>query len=223
MPVWRLLNPDLMKTALLAGSTGLIGSQLLTLLLDSNRYSRVIALTRHELPAHPKLTQIHADGQTLIAYVDQLGADDVFCCLGTTMAKAGSKEKFHQVDFTYPVELATLALARGATQFLVVSSLGADKSSAIYYNQVKGELEEALMGMGYQTLHILRPSLLLGPRKESRTGEDSAKIVYKIFGFLIPKKYKAIDSAKVARGLLHFAGREQTGTFIHESNELQSF
>ena len=212
-----------MKTALIAGSTGLIGSQLLKLLLDSNRYSRVIAITRHELPAHPKLTQIHADGQTLIAYVDQLAADDVFCCLGTTMAKAGSKEKFHQVDFTYPVELATLALARGAEQFLVVSSLGADKNSGIYYNKVKGELEEALTGMGYQSMHILRPSVLLGQRNESRPGEGSAKFVYKAFDFLIPKKYKAIDSAKVARGLLHFASREQAGTFIHESKELQSF
>jgi len=212
-----------MKTALIAGSTGLIGGQLLKLLLDSNRYSRVIAITRHELPAHPKLTQIHADGQTLIAYVDQLAADDVFCCLGTTMAKAGSKEKFHQVDFTYPVELATLALARGAEQFLVVSSLGADKNSGIYYNKVKGELEEALTGMGYQSMHILRPSVLLGQRNESRPGEGSAKFVYKAFDFLIPKKYKAIDSAKVARGLLHFASREQAGTFIHESKELQSF
>jgi len=212
-----------MKTALLAGSTGLIGSQLLTLLLNSERYSRVIALTRHDLPAHPKLTQIHADGQTLIAYVDQLGADDVFCCLGTTMAKAGSKEKFHQVDFTYPVELATLALARGAKQFFVVSALGADKNSSIYYNQVKGELEDALKGMGYPSLHIFRPSLLLGNRSEGRAGEDSAKIVYKIFGFLIPKKYKAIDSAKVARAMLQLAKQEKFGTHVHESKDLQSF
>lgn len=212
-----------MKTALIAGGTGLIGGQLLSLLLDSPQYGRVIALTRHDLPEHPKLTQIHADGQTLIAYVDQLSADDVFCCLGTTMAKAGSKEKFHQIDFTYPVELATLTLARGAKQFLVVSALGADKTSSIYYNRVKGELEEALTGLGFQALHIFRPSLLLGPRAEKRAGEDSAKIVYKLFGFLIPKKYKAIDGIKVARAMMHFAAQNKAGTFAHESQDLQSF
>lgn len=212
-----------MKTALLAGGTGLIGSQLLSLLLNSSDYGRIIAITRQDLPDHPKLTQIHADGQTLIAYVDQLAADDVFCCLGTTMAKAGSKEKFHQVDFTYPIELATLSLARGAKQFLVVSALGADKTSTIYYNHVKGELEEALTGLGFPALHIFRPSLLLGPRTEKRAGEDSAKIVYKIFSFLIPKKYKAIDSARVARAMLHYAVQERAGTFVHESQDLQSF
>lgn len=212
------------KTALIAGGTGLIGSQLLQLLLDSDRYSRVIALTRQDLPVqHPKLTQLKIDFSKLGESVDDFKADDIYCCLGTTMAKAGTKEKFYQVDFYYPLLLAKSGKQRGAKQYMLVSALGADKNSSIYYNQVKGEIEEAVGNEHFNATHIFRPSLLLGDRSEQRTGEDAAKIFYKIFGFLIPKKYKAIDSASVARAMLHYASQEQKGTYIHESKDLQQF
>lgn len=212
------------KTALIAGSTGLIGSQLLQMLLDSDRYSQVVALTRQNLPLqHPKLTQLKIDFSKLGESLDDFAADDIYCCLGTTMAKAGSKENFYQVDFYYPLLLAKSGKQRGVKQYMLVSALGADKNSSIYYNQVKGEIEEAVTQEHFRALHIFRPSLLLGSRAEQRTGEDAAKIVYKIFGFLIPKKYKAIDSAKVARAMLHFASQEQPGTHIHESQDLQQF
>jgi len=212
-----------MKTALIAGSTGLIGSQLLQLLLSSDHYSEVVALTRQDLPRHPKLRQLKIDFANLGESLDQFKADDVFCCLGTTMAKAGSKENFYQVDFYYPLLLAKSSVQRGARQFPLISALGASRNSSVYYNQVKGEIEEAIMATGFETLHIFRPSLLLGPRTEHRTAEDAAKMVYKIFGFLIPKKYKAIQSSKVAKAMLHFASQDQTGVHIHESQDLQSF
>lgn len=212
------------KTALIAGSTGLIGSQLLQMLLDSDRYSHVVALTRQDLPLqHPKLTQLKIDFSKLGESLDDFAADDIYCCLGTTMAKAGTKENFYQVDFYYPLLLAKSGKQRGAKQYMLVSALGADKNSSIYYNQVKGEIEEAVMKEHFNAIHIFRPSLLLGARSEQRTGEDAARIFYKIFGFLIPKKYKAIDSAKVARAMLHFASQEQKGTHIHESKDLQQF
>lgn len=212
------------KTALIAGSTGLIGSQLLRLLLDSDRYSHVVALTRQDLPLqHPKLTQLKIDFSKLGESLDAFAADDIYCCLGTTIAKAGTKENFYQVDFYYPLLLAKSGKQRGARQYMLVSALGADKNSSIYYSRVKGEIEEAIANEHFDSLHIFRPSLLLGPRSEQRSGEDAAKIVYKIFGFLIPKKYKAIDSAKVARAMLHFASQEQKGTHIHESKDLQQF
>ncbi|RAV99414.1 NAD-dependent epimerase/dehydratase family protein [Pseudochryseolinea flava] len=212
-----------MKTALIAGSTGLIGKQLLQLLLASERYSKVIAVTRTDLPQHPKLTQIKTEFGAIGERSTHLIADDVFCCLGTTMAKAGSKEQFYQVDFYYPLLLAKLCKAEGAKQYLLVSALGADKKSSIYYNQVKGEIEEAIEDVGFPTVHVFRPSLLLGSRDEKRAGEDSAKFIYKYFGFLIPKRFKAIESAKVARAMLSFASKEQPGLFIHESKDLQQF
>ena len=212
-----------MKTALLAGSTGLIGKQLLELLLQSERYSKVIALTRSDLPAHPKLEIVKVEFNKLNEWADRLTADDVFCCLGTTMAKAGSKDAFYQVDFFYPLLIAKTTHAKKAKQYLLVSALGANKESSIYYNRVKGEIEEAIAQVGFQAVHIFRPSLLLGPRTEKRPGELAAQLVYQFFGFLIPKKYKAIQSAKVAQAMLQLAGQEEQGTHIHESKELQDY
>jgi uncharacterized protein YbjT (DUF2867 family) len=213
-----------MKTALIAGSTGLIGKQLLTLLLSTNRYDKVIALTRHDLGfTHPKLVELKVDFSLLDQYADKLVADDVFCCLGTTMAKAKTKQKFYEVDFTYPLRLAVATKLNNAKQYLIVSALGANKKSAMYYNRVKGEAEEAIGNLGFESLHILRPSLLLGNRDEERSGEDAAKTFYKIFGFMIPTKYKGIEASAVARAMLHYASQQQPGKFIHESGEMQQF
>jgi uncharacterized protein YbjT (DUF2867 family) len=212
-----------MKTALIAGSTGLIGRQLLQLLLDSDRYSKVIALTRNDLPAHPKLEILKIEFERLTEWGNKLAADDVFCCLGTTMAKAGSRENFYQVDFFYPLLIAKTSQTRGAKQYMLVSALGADADSTIYYNRVKGEIEDAIRQVPFSTIHIFRPSLLLGPREEKRSGETAAKLFYRIFGFLIPRKYKAIESVKVARAMLVQASSDQPGQFVHESGDLQGY
>jgi uncharacterized protein YbjT (DUF2867 family) len=213
-----------MKAALLAGSTGLIGGQLLVLLLKDDRYTTVIAVSRKPLAvANPKLRNVVADLTSLEQHKDELAADDVFCCLGTTMLQAKTKEAFSQVDFDYPVLLARLSRERGAKQYLLVSALGANKSSFIFYNRVKGLTEEAIAPLGFEGVHILRPSLLVGPRTEHRAGEDAVKWFYRAFGFLIPKKYKAIESIKVARSMLVFAKQDKKGNFVHDSNALQDF
>lgn len=213
-----------MKVAVIAGSTGLIGKQLLQLLLDDPEYHLVKAITRTPLELkHVKLQNIVADFNRLGEYADRISGDVVFCCLGTTMKKAGSKEAFRKVDYVYPIELADVTHASGAQQFLLVSALGADKNASIYYNKVKGEVEEAIGKVGFRSYHIFRPSLLLGPRNESRPGEDAAKFFYKVFGFLIPEKYKALDSMKVARAMLLLAREEQEGSHIHESVSLQKY
>jgi len=212
------------KIALLVGSTGLIGGQLLELLLNDDRYSSVIAISRKPLSIiNPKLTNVVCELRDLSDHGDQLKADDVFCCLGTTIKKAKSKEAFRAVDFDAPLLLTEISKELGAKKFILVSSLGANKNSGIFYNQVKGEVEEAIKQVGLDSIHILRPSLLLGARKEERTGEDTAKFFYKVFGFLAPKKYQAIESIKVARAMLAFAQLESQGNFIHESIELQTF
>lgn len=214
-----------MKTALIAGYTGLIGSQLLSILLKSNHYEKVIALGRRNLDIqHPILLQQKVDFNNI--QLDKQKIDDVFCCLGTTMKKAGSKEKFRLVDFHYPVSLASYCLNNGAKQFLLVSSMGADKKSKIFYNQVKGEVENAVSKLGYPRLDMFRPSLLLGDRGESRFAEDLGKVVMKLFGFLFLgplKNYKAIDSGKVARAMIYYAQEEAEGNYFHLSADLQSF
>ncbi len=212
------------KTALLAGSTGLIGGQLLELLLKDERYSSVIAISRKPITtANAKLINLVCELNDLSKHHTQLKADDVFCCLGTTIKKAKSKENFRAVDFDAPLALARLSKEQGAKTYLLISSLGANKDSGIFYNKVKGEVEEAIKQVGFNSLHVLRPSLLLGPRQEERTGEDAAKFFYKVLGFLIPKKYQAIESAKVATAMLHFACIEVPGFKVHESYQLQQF
>lgn len=213
-----------MKTALVAGSTGLIGKQLVQLLLAGSDYDQVKAITRTDLSlTHARLVQVNVDFRRLDDLKEILKADDVFCCLGTTMAKARSEEKFREVDYDYPLALARLTLEQGAKQFLLVSALGASKQSSFFYNQVKGQLEDAVTRLGFQTIHIFRPSLLLGPRAEHRSAEEAAKFFYKVFGFLIPARYKAIRADKVAKAMIHFATQEERGIWIHESRDLQRF
>lgn len=213
-----------MKTALIAGSTGLIGGQLLQFLLNDDYYDVVKAISRKPLDiTHPKLENIVLDFDKLTEHHDKLKADDIFCCLGTTIKKVKTKEKFRQVDFDYPVELARLTKANGAEQYLLVSALGADKKSNIFYNQVKGEVEEAIEQVGFKSYQIFRPSLLMGDRNENRSGEEAGKVFFKYFGFLVPKKYKGIESIKVARAMQKLAMQNLQGKHIYESMELQAY
>jgi uncharacterized protein YbjT (DUF2867 family) len=212
------------KVALLAGTTGLIGSQLLDLLLQSSDYEKVIAISRKPLDkTHPKLSNLVCELNQLQNYVSELKADDVFCCLGTTMKNAKTKEAFRAVDYDAPLALAKIAKENGAKQYLIISALGANKDSSIFYNKVKGEVEEAIDQIGFESFHIFQPSLLTGPRKEQRTGEEAAQVFYKIFGFLIPKKFASIESIKVARAMVALAKEEKKGRFVHSSKTLQEF
>jgi uncharacterized protein YbjT (DUF2867 family) len=212
-----------MKTALIVGATGLVGKSLLDLLLQSNEYDKVIVLSRQTLSLPAKAEVIITDYKTLQNNSDKLSAYDVFCCLGTTIRKARTKEAFKQVDFDYPLALAKITLDKGAKHFLLVSALGANAKSAIFYNKVKGEIEQEIAALGFESFSIIRPSLLLGERSEQRAGEDAAKLFYKIFGLLIPKKYKGIEAKQVAKAMLLIANYKKSGKRIFESDELQNF
>ena len=213
------------RTALLLGATGLVGSELLTLLLADTEYRQVTVLVRRNLPqTHPKLVQRVVDFKDLPKAADAYKVDDVFCCLGTTIKKAGSQEAFRVVDYTYPLESAKLAARQGAGQYLLITALGANAKSSVFYNRVKGEVEEAIGKLPLKSLHIFRPSLLLGNRQESRTGEKIAIAVMKPLGFLLAgplKKYRGIQARTVAQAMLRTAKQSVAGRHAYNSDVIQ--
>ena len=218
-------TPNTPKTALLLGATGLVGKSLLKLLLQDPAYSKVRVLLRKDtLATHPKAEKILVNFDKLSTHAEAFAVDHVFCCLGTTIKKAGSQEAFYKVDATYPYEAARLAKEKGAKQFLIVTAMGADKNSGIFYNRVKGEVEEKISALQFPGFHVIRPSLLLGERDEKRMGEKIGQIVMGNLGFLMVgplKKYKAIEGEKVARSMLNIAKQNLAGRHIFESDQLQ--
>lgn len=210
-----------MRTALVAGASGLVGSALVRQLLLSPRYDRVIILVRRKINLeHPKLIQqvfsFEEPGDLAFDFTVQ----DAFCTLGTTISKAGSKAAFIKVDHDYICTFAGKALSLGATNFVAVSSMGANPASTIFYNKVKGMCEEDLKKVGIGRLVIVRPSLLLGPRLEKRAGEKFAAWIMKVLDFFIPKKYKAIHVDKVAAKMIESTISDEKGVFILESDRL---
>lgn len=214
-----------MKTALMIGSTGLIGSHLLELLLDSNDYEKVITFVKRDTGIkHPKLTQHIVDFDKPETYKNFITGDDFFCTIGTTIKKAGSKEAFRKVDFEYPSQFASCAAQNKVKQFLIVSSLGADLNSGNFYLKTKGETEVFLKDSDFESVAVLQPSLLLGNRTEFRLGEKIGAFFMKTFSFIFLgklKKYKPIESTAVAKALLKVAQRNDKGFKTYESDTLQ--
>jgi uncharacterized protein YbjT (DUF2867 family) len=214
------------RDALLAGATGLVGRQLLNRLIASPGYERVHALLRRPskgLPSDPKL-QLH--------FVDfgQLPpmppVDDVFMTLGTTIAVAGSKEAFRRVDYDAVLNTARACVARGATRLIVISSLGADARSRIFYNRVKGQMEQAVVKLGYESVVIVQPSLLMGDRaaiaQPTRAGEEwTMRLLRPVMRF-VPMGVRPIAAATVAQAMLDAAVNAQPGLRILKSGEMQS-
>ncbi len=213
------------KKAVLLGATGLIGKELLELLLSSEDYREVLAIVRRRLPERDKLKQVVVnDWDTLEEHADSFtGAVDVFCCLGTTMKKAGSQDQFRKVDVDYPLVAARLAQAAEAERFLVITAMGADAGSRIFYNRVKGELEASIRALRLPSAAILRPSLLLGERHEFRFGERSAAWLSQWFSFLFRGslfQYKPIHARTVAVVMLRVAQMYLPGTHVFENAQL---
>jgi uncharacterized protein YbjT (DUF2867 family) len=212
------------RSALLLGATGLVGGHCLRLLLHEPAYTRVHALGRRPLGrAHPKLVEHVADFDRLGETAPEVRADDVFCCLGTTIAVAGSRQAFRRVDHDYVVAGARLALANGAKRFLLVSALGADERSRVFYNRVKGEAERDVSALGFEGVVILRPSLLLGERAERRRGEEMGKRVIRVIGPLLVgplRKYRGIEAETVARAMVRQALANPTGVHVVESDQV---
>ncbi|WP_420387835.1 oxidoreductase [Roseivirga sp.] len=207
------------KTAIIAGASGLIGRSLTQNLLQSKNYGQVVALVRKPLGIqHEKLQELTVDFDTISAMNDFPKGDDIFCCLGTTMKKAGSKDAFYKVDFTYCYELAKKALEHGADRFFLVSAMGSNKKSRFFYNRVKGELEDRISFLDYRTIYIFKPSLIRGLREERRPGERFAQFITRLIPFLGPwKKYRPIHADKIVDAMMKVARQEDKGCYFYES------
>ena len=214
-----------MVTALVIGASGLVGCSLVDALLKEGRYFRVILLVRHSLAIpHEKIEEHCIDFAQLDKVFQDLGPiEDVYCCLGTTMRKAGSKSRFREIDYEIPYKVAQCALTKGAKQFLLVSSQGAHPQSLSFYCRVKGELEVALRSLGYKGLLILRPSLLLGERQAFRFFETMAQWIVLAMMFIWPwalGKYAAIPAIKVAQCMVKRDRKGVSGVVVLESDKV---
>lgn len=206
------------RSVLLLGATGLVGGECLRQLDADPGVSRITVVTRRPIAAaSPKVDAVVLDLDALATRPELFHVDQIFCALGTTMKQAGSREAFRKVDCEYPLAAATLGAQNGAHHFLLVSALGASATSHIFYNRVKGELEDALRSIPYRSVTIARPSVLLGDRKDRRLGEEIAKR----FGWLAPGKYKPVHASDVARTLVRAARDDRPGLRIIESDEIR--
>jgi uncharacterized protein YbjT (DUF2867 family) len=208
------------RTALVAGASGLVGGHLLHLLLADAAYGRVITLARRQLDVrHAKLDQRVVDLGALDDLSDLPHVDDAFCCLGTTIKKAGSQEAFRRVDYDYVLGLARAAQRAGARQFLLVTALGADAASRIFYSRVKGEVEQAVRQLPFQGIQIFRPSFLMGDRAEVRLAERVGVPVARALAPLLVgplRRYRPIDAADVARAMVQIAEEAPRGPNVFE-------
>lgn len=211
------------RTAVVLGSTGLIGNELVKHLVDHDAYQRIKLIGRRKPEIQdPKIEFIEVNMEQLDQDPQLFQGDDVFCCLGTTMKNAGSKEAFRKVDFDMVVNAAKSAQMH-ANQFLVISSIGANAQSGNFYLRVKGEMEKAVLATTTSAIHILRPSILFGDRKEKRFGEKVGIFFMKILGPLLfgsLQKYKGIHAETVAKAMIKYALQDKKGKYVYESKDI---
>jgi uncharacterized protein YbjT (DUF2867 family) len=209
--------PDSERSVLLLGATGLVGGELLRQLLADATVSEVIALTRRPLARADKLRSEVTDFDRLDDHDEAFDVDQIFCALGTTIKQAGSQDAFRRVDYEIPLAAAKLGAEHGVKDFLLVSALGASAQSRVFYNRVKGDLEDALRRLPYRSLTIARPSLLVGERAKPRLGEQIGMRL----GWLAPGKYRPVRAELVAAALAAAARQPEPGMRIIESDEIQ--
>lgn len=213
------------KTATLIGATGLIGGELLNLLLVDNYFETIRALVRRPFDKrHSKLEKKLVDfndSDSLLVALDN--SDAIFCAVGTTQRKVkGDKEAYRKVDYDIPVHTARFCKMTGCETIVLVSSVGANSKSNNFYLKLKGEVEDEVTTMGIKSVHVMRPSMLLGERNESRPLEKVGQPLMKAFSFLIPAKYKPIEAKDVAKAMLAAAMKKETGFFVYEYREMMN-
>ncbi|MEK6153006.1 nucleoside-diphosphate sugar epimerase [Flavobacteriaceae bacterium 3-367] len=198
-----------LKTAIVLGATGLTGGLLVELLIADQRYGTIKLFSRSSIGyTHPKVKEYLVSMLELQHYQTDFVSDEVFCCIGTTKTKTPDRDRYEQIDYGIPVQAAQLCKQNGIGTFVVVSALGANAKSAVFYNRIKGRMEEAVLGLGLAKTYILQPSLIGGKRNEKRIGEWLAKQVMKALNPIFVgslKKYRSIHPATIAKAMLWLA------------------
>ncbi|AEH02350.1 NAD(P)H-binding protein [Lacinutrix sp. 5H-3-7-4] len=213
------------KTAIILGASGLTGGLLLDQLINDERYESIKLFSRSKIEDLPnKVTQYIGDLLEIEQFKNDFTGDHVFCCIGTTKAKTPDKDLYKKIDYGIPVSAAKLAKANGVETFLVISALGADANSSVFYNKTKGEMERDVLKQNIKKTFIFQPSLIGGDREESRTLEAIGKAVFKViqplfFGKL--KKYKITDPEKMAQAMINLANSENHAEVIITSTDIK--
>lgn len=211
-------------TAVIFGGSGLTGRFLIELLLRDSRYEKLILFVRKEIPVyHGKIRQVIFDPDKISEIESEISGNQIFCCIGSTIKKAGSKDVFFKIDHDLVINTAKAAFKNQIPVFTVISSIGAKANSSNFYLNTKGLMEEKLKSFGFINLNILRPSMLLGLRSERRMMEETGKTVMKVLGFLFIgklEKYKPIHAETVARAMI-MAANNNNGIIILESDKIQ--
>jgi uncharacterized protein YbjT (DUF2867 family) len=212
------------KHVMVVGATGLVGGFCLSRLLEEDAVERVVVLSRRSLGlSHEKLDEHLIQFDRLTGYTDLFDVDSLFCCLGTTLKAAGSRGAFEKVDFGYVKQIAELAAARNVRQFLLISALGSDLHSPVFYSRIKGRAEEAVRQQGFHCVHILRPSMLLGTRVRPRFNEEMLKPLAKLTlpMFVGPlQRLRPVQAEKVAGVMVELAKGDYSGVNIHYPSAL---
>lgn len=201
------------------GATGLVGSECVRQLISDDSCSRVVALTRRShdrFISSPKVEVHTVDFDKLTDYDGLFEVDQVICALGTTARKTPSRDLYRRIDYGYPLTVARLAKDQGASHYLVVTAIGANAASRLFYNRLKGEVEDSLALLDYRSLTIARPSVLIGDRADARLSE---RIAWKL-AFMTPRKYKPVPASRVAGALVSAARKDLPGLRIIENAEM---
>lgn len=210
--------------ALVFGASGLTGRFVTEHLIQDDRYSNIVLFVREEIPVSSrKIKQVIFNPQQVDSVSGEITGDHLFCCLGTTIKKAGSKQVFYSIDHDLVQKIARIAVANNFKSFIVISSIGANYKSKNFYLNTKGKMEESLKSLKFENLSIVRPSILLGLRHERRMTEEAGKVMMKVIApFLIGKlsKYRPIHSSTVAKSMIKLANLPN-GVHIFESDQLE--
>lgn len=215
------------KTAIILGATGLTGGVLLQKLIVDERYESIKLFSRSKIQGLPsKVHQFIGDLLQLDQFKEDFTADEVYCCIGTTTKKTPNKELYKQIDFGIVVNAATLCKQNNIPTFLVVSAMGANSNSSLFYNRIKGEMEQAVMQQNIKHTYLLRPSFIGGKRKEQRVLEKIALFVFKVLQPLFIgklKDYKIIDPKNIAQAMINLANNTKTTEVIITSSDIYKF
>jgi uncharacterized protein YbjT (DUF2867 family) len=208
-------------SANIIGATGLVGKQLVQQLLNDQRFGKVRIFVRRETGLkHPKLEQLIVDFANTETWAKQLTGDVLFSALGTTLKQAGSKEKQYEIDFTFNLNFAQKAKENGIQNYVLVSSVGANSKSGIFYTRMKGELDEAVAKIGFSNLVILRPASLTGPRENRRMAEEISIPVLNLLTRFVMKNYRPISDETVAKAMINAVLNKNESKTIYEGSEV---